>query len=149
METISGILLEYNDEPFFPGLNSVFDDQIVDGKTYSMQVDKGVNRNEEFDLKIMAFYDKGDTVTLKLTNIDKATMISGERWNIVIPVSEILFHLLRKCLVILAEAPWVILGDMLPTSERLSFQSDCSHAIQNPFQMTGWIVHLPLFLPNF
>jgi Domain of unknown function (DUF4249) len=62
-----------NDERFFPGLNSVFDDQIIDGKTYSLQVDKGVDRNEEFDLEDYGFYDKGDTVTLKLTNIDKAT----------------------------------------------------------------------------
>jgi hypothetical protein len=62
-----------NDEPFFPGLNSVFDDQIIDGKTYSIQVDKGVNRNTEFDIDGFAFFNKGDTVTLKLCNIDKAS----------------------------------------------------------------------------
>lgn len=59
--------------PFLPGLNSVFDDQIVDGKTYSLQVDKGIDRNVDFDFEDFAFFDKGDTVTLKLTNIDKAT----------------------------------------------------------------------------
>jgi hypothetical protein len=62
-----------NNGDFFPGLNSVFDDQIIDGKTYSIQVDRGIDRNAEFDLDEYAFYDKGDTVTLKLTNIDKAT----------------------------------------------------------------------------
>lgn len=62
-----------NDEPFFPGLNSVFDDQIIDGKAYSIQVDRGVNRNAEFDIDEYAFFEKGDTVTLKLCNIDKAT----------------------------------------------------------------------------
>ena len=62
-----------DDGPFFPGLNSVFDDQIIDGKTYSIQVDRGVDRNVEFDIDEYAFFDKGDTVTLKLTNIDKAT----------------------------------------------------------------------------
>jgi hypothetical protein len=62
-----------DDQPFFPGLSSVFDDQIVDGKTYSIQVDRGVNRNEDFDFEDFAFFDKGDTVTLKLCNIDKAT----------------------------------------------------------------------------
>ena len=62
-----------NDEAFFPGLNSVFDDQIIDGKTYSIQVDRGIDRNEEFDFDEYSFFDKGDTVTLKLTNIDKAT----------------------------------------------------------------------------
>lgn len=62
-----------NNDAFLPGLNSVFDDQIIDGKTYSIQVDKGVDRNEDFDFDDFAFFDKGDTVTLKLTNIDKAT----------------------------------------------------------------------------
>lgn len=62
-----------NDGTYFPGLNSVFDDQIVDGKTYSIQVDRGIDRNAEFDFDEYAFYSKGDTVTLKLTNIDKAT----------------------------------------------------------------------------
>ena len=62
-----------NDGAFLPGLNSVFDDQVVDGKTYSLQVDKGIDRNVEFDFDEFAFFDKGDTVTLKLTNIDRAT----------------------------------------------------------------------------
>lgn len=64
---------QVNNGGFFPGLNSVFDDQIIDGKTYSIQVDRGVDRNTEFDFDEYGFYDKGDTVTLKLTNIDKAT----------------------------------------------------------------------------
>lgn len=64
---------QVNRDGFFPGLNSVFDDQIIDGKTYSIQVDRGIDRNEEFDFDEYAFFDKGDTVTLKLTNIDKAT----------------------------------------------------------------------------
>jgi hypothetical protein len=62
-----------NDGPFFPGLNSVFDDQIVDGTTYDIDVDKGVNRNEKIDLNNYAFFDKGDSVIVKFCNIDKAT----------------------------------------------------------------------------
>ena len=62
-----------NDGTFYPGLNSVFDDQIIDGKTYSIQVDRGIDRNAEFDFEDYAFFEKGDTVTLKLTNINKAT----------------------------------------------------------------------------
>jgi hypothetical protein len=58
---------------FFPGLASVFDDQIIDGKTYSVQVEKGVNRNEDFDIEEYSFFDRGDSVTVKFTNIDKAT----------------------------------------------------------------------------
>ena len=61
-----------NSNPFYPGLNSVFDDQVIDNSTYDVQVERGVNRNlsqpEDF-----AFFDRGDTVTLKLSNIDKAT----------------------------------------------------------------------------
>ncbi|MFI5152164.1 MAG: DUF4249 domain-containing protein [Chitinophagales bacterium] len=59
--------------PFFPGLNSVFDDQIVDGTTYDVDVDKGVNRNQSIDLENYAFFNRGDTVGVRFCNIDKAT----------------------------------------------------------------------------
>jgi len=62
-----------NNGPFFPGLNSVFDDQIVDGTTYDIDVDKGVNRNEKIDLNNYAFFERGDSVVVKFCNIDKAT----------------------------------------------------------------------------
>lgn len=62
-----------NGGPFLPGLNSVFDDQIVDGTTYDIQVDQGVNRNETIDFANYAFFHRGDTVTVKFCNIDKAT----------------------------------------------------------------------------
>jgi hypothetical protein len=62
-----------NGGPFFPGLNSVFDDQIVDGTTYDIEVEKGVDRNADIDFQNYSFFDRGDTVTLKFTNIDKAT----------------------------------------------------------------------------
>jgi hypothetical protein len=62
-----------NDDPFFPGLNSVADDQVIDGKTYEIQVDRGVDRNSEIDFEEYAFFLKGDRVTVKLCNIDKAT----------------------------------------------------------------------------
>lgn len=62
-----------NSEPFYPGLTSVFDDQIVDGTTYDIQVEHGVNRNEKIDLEEYAFFYRGDTVTVKLCNIDKPT----------------------------------------------------------------------------
>jgi hypothetical protein len=62
-----------NSEPFYPGLNSVFDDQIVDGTTYNVDVDKGVNRNQNINFDDYVFFAKGDTVTLRFSNIDKAT----------------------------------------------------------------------------
>lgn len=62
-----------NAELFYPGLNSVFDDQIVDGKTYDIQIEHGVDRNQSIDLEEYAFFFRGDIVTVKLCNIDKAT----------------------------------------------------------------------------
>lgn len=62
-----------NDDPFYPGLNSVADDQVIDGKSYEIQVDRGVNRNAEIDFEEYPFFVKGDRVTVKLSNIDKAT----------------------------------------------------------------------------
>lgn len=59
-----------NGEPFYPPVNSTFDDLFIDGTTYELQVEKGVNRNLNFDEN---FFRRGDTVTLKLSSIDKAT----------------------------------------------------------------------------
>ena len=61
-----------NSQPFFPGLNSVFDDQIIDGTTYDVQVERGVPRNGSIP-ENYSFFTKGDTVTFKLSNINKAT----------------------------------------------------------------------------
>ncbi|MEY3541818.1 MAG: hypothetical protein RLZZ204_630 [Bacteroidota bacterium] len=59
-------------EPFLAGFNSAFDDQIIDGTTYTVQVDKGFDKNAEF-ADSLSFFKRGDTVTLKLCNIDKGT----------------------------------------------------------------------------
>lgn len=61
-----------NSEPFYPGLNSVYDDQIIDGTTYELQVERGVPRTGSLP-ENYSFFNRGDTVTLKLANIDKAT----------------------------------------------------------------------------
>ena len=62
-----------NDGMFLPGIASVFDDQIVDGTTYELQVEQGVNRNLDIDFEEYSFFNRGDTITVKFTNIDKAT----------------------------------------------------------------------------
>jgi hypothetical protein len=62
-----------NNGPYYPGLNSVFDDQITDGTTYTVTVDKGVNRNFPIDINDYSFFNRGDSVEVKLANIDKAT----------------------------------------------------------------------------
>jgi len=61
-----------NSDPFFPGLNSVFDDQIVDGTSYIVDVERGVDRNAKIDRENYSFFNRGDTITLKFANIDKA-----------------------------------------------------------------------------
>jgi hypothetical protein len=61
-----------NEEPFFPGFNSVFDDQVIDGTTYTFPVDKGLNKNDDFE-EDDVFFNRGDTVVLKLCEIDKVT----------------------------------------------------------------------------
>ncbi len=61
-----------NRDPYYPGLNSVYDDQVIDGTTYEIQVERGILRNGIAG-EAYSFFDKGDTVTLKLCNIDKAT----------------------------------------------------------------------------
>jgi hypothetical protein len=64
---------EVNKGKFYPGLNSVFDDQITDGTTYTVTVDRGANRNLPIDVNSYSFFNRGDSVTVKLANIDKAT----------------------------------------------------------------------------
>lgn len=61
-----------NSEPFYPALNSVYDDQVIDGTTYEIEVERGVDRSQDIP-DDYSLFDKGDTVTLKLSQIDKAT----------------------------------------------------------------------------
>ncbi len=61
-----------NDEPFFPGFNSVFDDQVIDGTTYTFPVDRGVDKNSDISDNDV-FFNRGDTVILKLCDIDRVT----------------------------------------------------------------------------
>ncbi|MFY7840294.1 MAG: DUF4249 domain-containing protein [Lacibacter sp.] len=62
-----------NNGTFLPGFNSVFDDAFVNGTTYTVDVDKGVDRNADLDFEEYGFFRKGDKVTVKFSSIDKAT----------------------------------------------------------------------------
>lgn len=61
-----------NSQPFFAGINSVFDDLFVDGTSYEVQVEPGFDRNVERKDEDL-FFAKGDTVTFKLSGINKTT----------------------------------------------------------------------------
>jgi hypothetical protein len=68
-----------NNGPFLPGEN-VFDDQVIDGSTYQIQLPQGVNRNNPAG-EDSSFYKKGDTVTLKFCAINKASYTFWTTWE--------------------------------------------------------------------
>ncbi len=69
-----------NNETFLPGENSVFDDQVINNTTYELDVDPGINRNNPVDFD-SNYFKRGDTVTLKLCNIDKTTYNFWSTWE--------------------------------------------------------------------
>lgn len=68
-----------NSEPFLPAEN-VFDDQIIDGSTYQIQLPIGINRNNPV-AKDSNFCKRGDTLTLKYCAIDKASYTFWNTWE--------------------------------------------------------------------
>ena len=69
-----------NSGAFLPGENSVFDDAVIDGTTYQLQVEPGVDRNNRIPAD-SNFFKRGDTVTVKFCNIDKATFTFWNTWE--------------------------------------------------------------------
>ena len=61
-----------NSEPYLPGLSSVFDDAIINGTIFDFPIDRGYNRNDSIDFDVYGLFDRGDTITVKWSNIDKA-----------------------------------------------------------------------------
>lgn len=72
-----------NQEPFYPGYTSAFDDRVVDGTTYTFQIPKGFDRNDTLDLnnENFGFFEHGDTVMVKFTNIDLASYDFWRTWE--------------------------------------------------------------------
>ncbi len=68
-----------NSERFLPGEN-VFDDQVIDGTTYEIQLPQGIDRNSNMS-RDSSFYKKGDTVTLKFSAINKASYNFWNTWE--------------------------------------------------------------------
>jgi len=68
-----------NSEPFLPGEN-VFDDQVIDGTTYEIQLPQGIDRNNIIN-RDSSFYQRGDTVTLKFCAINKASYNFWNTWE--------------------------------------------------------------------
>ncbi|MHA6247863.1 DUF4249 family protein [Pontibacter sp. CAU 1760] len=61
-----------NSEPFYAGLfSSVFNDELVNGKTISFPLDRGEPKNQrEVDLEKYSYFGVGDTVTVRWAAID-------------------------------------------------------------------------------
>jgi hypothetical protein len=70
-----------NDSSFLPGLNSVSDDQFFDGTTFDVQILRGVNRNVPINNESFGFFNRGEKVRIKLSNIDKATFDFWRTWE--------------------------------------------------------------------
>jgi len=59
-----------NSEAMIPGFNSVFDDGFFNGTDFEFPLAKAEPRNGTFDQETFGLYYRGDTATLKWTNID-------------------------------------------------------------------------------
>jgi hypothetical protein len=70
-----------NRDDFYPGRNSVYDDQVIDGKTYDVQIDQGITRSNKQTGDDYGYFKRGDTVTVKHCNIDKATYDFWRTWE--------------------------------------------------------------------
>jgi hypothetical protein len=69
-----------NSEPFYPGENSVYNDQVIDGSTYQIILPQGIYKNDP-PKPDSNFFKRGDTVTLKFCNIDNATYTFWNTWE--------------------------------------------------------------------
>lgn len=69
-----------NRQPLWlPPVNSVFDDLFIDGTTYEVQIQPGIDRNVDSSEK--NFFFRGDTVNFKISNIDKTTYDFWRTWE--------------------------------------------------------------------
>jgi hypothetical protein len=69
-----------NSELYFPGENSVFDDQVIDGTSFNSQIPKGIDRNNKKTGDDNLF-NKGDTITLKWCNISRTSYNFWNTWE--------------------------------------------------------------------
>ena len=69
-----------NSDPFLPGENSVFDDQVIDGTTFEVQLFRGIDRNDP-PSGDKNFFNKGDTITMKFCNIEKPAYTFWSTWE--------------------------------------------------------------------
>lgn len=64
---------------FFAPVVATFDDLFIDGTTYEVVVQPGIDRNS--DSTESDFFHRGDTVNFKISNIDKASFDFWRTWE--------------------------------------------------------------------
>ena len=69
-----------NSGRFLPGENSVFDDQVIDGSTFTVQLPQGIDRNNPPKAD-SSFFKRGDTITLKYCNIPQSAYVFWSTWE--------------------------------------------------------------------
>ncbi len=69
-----------NSGDYLPGENSVFDDQIVDGTTFTFQLPQGIDRNDPPKAD-SNFFKRGDTITVNFANISRPTFTFWSTWE--------------------------------------------------------------------
>jgi len=67
-----------NEEPEYPITGSVFDDLLINGDSFPAFVERGQNPNEEFDFNTFGYFRHNDSVTVRISSIDKAHY---DYWN--------------------------------------------------------------------
>ncbi len=70
-------------QPFYPGYTSAFDDGVTDGTTYTFQIPQGFNKNDTVKISSddYGFFHRGDSITFKFCDIDKATFDFWRTWE--------------------------------------------------------------------
>lgn len=64
----------------FLASENVFDDQVIDGTTYSLQFPPGIDRNDPV-ARDDNFFAKGDTITLKFCSINRTAYTFWNTWE--------------------------------------------------------------------
>ncbi len=69
-----------NSGQFLPGENSVFDDQIIDGTTFDVTLNPGIDRNDPPKAD-SNYFKRGDTISVKFAIIPKSTYTFWNTWE--------------------------------------------------------------------
>jgi len=60
-----------NSEPYYlPGSQSVWDDKLFIGLTIALPIERGYKKGAQIEPEVYSLFEKGDTVTIKWSNID-------------------------------------------------------------------------------